>query len=117
MIGQVPFGDDFEEPYDVYQAIVSSQLSFPEYFLTKENKQCAKIMQQLMKRSPEQRHGGDYAKLKAHEWLRNVDWDGLVEQTVKAPICPPETAEVDHTNSKTQIEEAVSVVDYLNKNS
>ena len=111
MVGLVPFGEDHEEPYDVYQAIVSSQLSFPEYFLNKKNRQSAKIIQQLLKRAPEQRHGGDYAKLKAHEWLKNIDWDGLVEQRVEAPFIPDVKSIVDHNSAKKEIEKAVSIVD------
>lgn len=69
MVGMVPFGDDCEEPYDVYQQIVSSKLAFPGYFITDTNKKAARLMQQLMKRSPDARHGGSYAALKAHPWF------------------------------------------------
>ena len=57
MVGMVPFGDDCEEPYDVYQQIVSSKLAFPSYFITEQNKRAARMMQQMMKRSPDARHG------------------------------------------------------------
>jgi cGMP-dependent protein kinase len=55
MCGMVPFGDDCEEPYDVYQQVISQKLSFPSYFYVPKNKMAAKMMTQLMNRSADGR--------------------------------------------------------------
>jgi cGMP-dependent protein kinase len=55
MCGMVPFGDECEEPYDVYQQVISQKLSFPSYFYVPKNKNAAKMMTQLMNRSADGR--------------------------------------------------------------
>lgn len=114
MIGQVPFGDSVDEPYDVYEAIVSEQLSFPEYFLTPANKKAAKMIQQLLKRSPEQRTGGSYAKLKAHSWFDKQDWDGQVEQRIEAPYIP-QSMEVDLNSARKEVSEGLDILSVIIK--
>ena len=36
MCGYVPFGDDAEDPYDIYQDIMSKNLSYPSYMKDKK---------------------------------------------------------------------------------
>lgn len=37
MCGFVPFGEDEEDPYKIYYAVVSSKLKFPDFFNEAEN--------------------------------------------------------------------------------
>ena len=114
----VPFGDDCEEPYDVYQHIVNSKQAFPSYFITDQNKKAAKMMQLLMKRAPEARHGGSYSIQKAHSWFEGVNWDGLIESSDKsvAPYIPPPNTLINMKSAKKQIEAGMSIYDELSKN-
>ena len=75
MCGYVPFGEDCEDPYEVYKMIADQELSYPTYFVTeKSNKLAKKMMEQLLNRSPDARLGGSYAALRAHPWFENLDW-------------------------------------------
>lgn len=74
MCGLVPFGEECEDPYEVYQMIANQPLNYPQYFLTKENKLAKKMIEQLLNRSPDARLGGSYAALKAHPWFEQLDW-------------------------------------------
>lgn len=33
MSGYVPFGEDAEDPYEIYEEIVKKEISFPKYFV------------------------------------------------------------------------------------
>lgn len=75
MCGIVPFGEDCEDPYQVYDIITkSSKIQYPAYFVTRKNKQAKKIIERLLSRTPEARLGGSYAALKAHPWFETFDW-------------------------------------------
>ena len=71
----VPFGEDFEDPYEVYQLIShNTTLKYPKYFDQNANKNSKSMMEQLLNRIPEARLGGSYAALKAHKWFDKFDW-------------------------------------------
>jgi cGMP-dependent protein kinase len=75
MCGMVPYGEECEDPYEVYQLILNqNNLSYPAYFLTKENKVTKIFIEQLLNRVPDIRLGGTYASLKAHKWFDKFDW-------------------------------------------
>jgi hypothetical protein len=74
MCGFVPFGEDCDDPQEVYELIGSKVLSFPDFFDIAENKIAKKFIEQLLNRSPEARLGGSYATLKAHRWFEKLDW-------------------------------------------
>ena len=75
MCGLVPFGEECEDPYEVYQLITAQELHYPPYFQnTKENKIGKKMIERLLNRNPSARLGGSYASLKAHPWFEGFDW-------------------------------------------
>ena len=74
MCGLVPFGEDCDDPYEVYQMISQHPLQYPVYFITKTNRLAKKLIEQLLNREPDARLGGSYAALKAHGWFDMMDW-------------------------------------------
>lgn len=75
MVGYVPFGEDCEDPYEVYKIIQEREPVYPSYFTSeRSNKLARKMMEQLLNRSPDARLGGSYAALKAHPWFESLDW-------------------------------------------
>ncbi len=89
MCGFVPFGEEEEDPYVVYQLITSSELKYPEYFLTTQNKQTKDFIDTLLNRIPEFRLGDSFSTLKSHKWFEDFDWNTLTEKTMKSPYKPP----------------------------
>jgi len=66
MCGNVPFGEDAEDPFDIYEEIIKSTIQFPIYIKDKN----AKIfINQLLSKIPEMRLSGSYASLKQHVWF------------------------------------------------
>lgn len=76
MCGMVPFGEECEDPYEVYKLIANNKtmISYPRYFDQNANKYAKQMMEQLLNRIPEARLGGSYAALKAHKWFEKFDW-------------------------------------------
>jgi len=75
MVGELPFGEHVENPFDVYRLIISQTLVFPPYF---KNRQAKKMINQLLDRNPNARLGGDsYNSLKANPWFNDFDWVNL----------------------------------------
>ena len=75
MCGLVPFGEDCEDPYEVYQLITqNSGITYPKYFDANANRLAKQMIEQLLNRIPEARLGGSYATLKAQKWFEKFDW-------------------------------------------
>jgi cGMP-dependent protein kinase len=75
MCGFVPFGEDFEDPYDIYQKVMTQKLGYPAYFQIPENKPAQSLIELLLSRNPESRkNGSTFASLKAHKWFDQFDW-------------------------------------------
>ncbi len=75
MCGYVPFGDDVEDPYQIYQEIINTNLSYPNYM---NDKKAIKLIEQLLNKMPEIRLGQSFASLKRHTWFENFDWVPLL---------------------------------------
>ena len=96
LCGGVPFGEDFTDPYDIYEQVLTGTLTFPPFmdalFPAKS------LIEQLLSRNPSRRLGGSVAMLKRNSWLRNIDWEGLLAKTVPAPYVPdPQRVENDES--------------------
>lgn len=75
MCGKVPFGEECEDPYEVYTLVQKQKLTYPGYFQTPENKYAQKFMEQLLSRNPEARkNGSNFASIKANKWFEQFDW-------------------------------------------
>ena len=86
LCGGVPFGEEFTEPYDIYEQVLTGSLTFPPFV---DSLYPAKtLIEQLLNRNPSRRLGGSVSMLKRTAWLRDVDWTGLIARTVSAPYVP-----------------------------
>lgn len=69
--GYVPFAEDAEDPYEIYEEIIKNDIKFPSHYKDKKGK---KIIVQLLNKIPDARLGGSYAALKANSWFDGFDW-------------------------------------------
>ena len=70
--GFLPYGEDLEDPFEIYQEIVSSnEVSFPKYV---KDKNAKKLIQTMLQKNPKQRLKGGYGKLKSHMFFHEFNW-------------------------------------------
>lgn len=69
--GGVPFAEDADDPYLIYEEIIKKPICYPSFLKDKKGK---KIIDQLLSKVPELRLGGSYNALKTHSWFHNFDW-------------------------------------------
>ncbi|CAD8175040.1 unnamed protein product [Paramecium pentaurelia] len=86
MCGGVPFAEDAEDPYEIYEEITKKQISYPNHL---KDRKAKKFIDQLLNKTPEIRLGGSYAALKANSWFDGLDWDKLMDKELKPPYIPP----------------------------
>ena len=71
MCGKVPFGEDEDDPYFIYQEIITKKIKYPSYM---KDIGAKKLMDQLINKLPDIRLGGSFAALKANNWFKNFNW-------------------------------------------
>ncbi|CAD8075753.1 unnamed protein product [Paramecium primaurelia] len=85
MCGGVPFGEELDDPYQIYEEIMNTQIKYPTFL---KDRYAKKFMEQLMSRQPETRLGASYSALKAHQWFDDFDFDKLFSRELKPPYLP-----------------------------
>lgn len=82
--GNVPFGDGNENPYEVYNAIVSQDVSFPKFI---KDKEFMDLIEKLLKKNPVDRLSNPNSIL-AHPWFSSFNADKLLSMRYKPPYIP-----------------------------
>ncbi|KAI7885358.1 camp-dependent protein kinase 9 [Lichtheimia hyalospora FSU 10163] len=85
LAGYPPFFDD--NSFGIYEKILTGKVQFPSHFegFAKD------LLKRLLVSDRTKRLGnlkGGSDDIKRHKWFRGVDWIGLLEKTVRAPIIP-----------------------------
>lgn len=95
LVGQPPFWD--QNPMRLYEQIVEGNVRFPHNMsLAAQN-----IISLLCKTNPTERLGyisGGSARVKAHPFFEDIDWDDLLYHRIKGPIIPTVSHPADATN-------------------
>ena len=73
--GGLPFAENAEDPFDVYDEIMKRGLTFPSFIKDKKSK---RIISQMLNKNPEGRITGNYESLKAHQWFQSFNWVWLI---------------------------------------
>ena len=105
LCGYVPFGDDMEDPYEIYEKIVKKKgkVKFPAYM---SDQKARDLISQLLNKSPDARLGGNFATLKNHDFFYGFEWNNLLNQKIDVPFLPLEG--VDFVSDKELKKEALS---------
>jgi cGMP-dependent protein kinase len=83
--GRVPFGEEEEDPYLVYEKVLAGRLSFPSF--TANRLKCKTMIEQLLHKTPSMRTGGGgISHLKDSSWFSDINWDALLSKAVKPPF-------------------------------
>lgn len=87
MCGGLPFAENSENPYEIYEEIIKSPLVFPKFL---KDRKAMELMMQLMNKIPEMRLEAGYDELKRHDWFDGVLWDRFLDREVEPPSIPEE---------------------------
>lgn len=71
LCGGVPFGNDWEDPYMIYQYILQGNLDFPKFVHKLIDAKL--LISQLLSKNPETRTGGSIDNLKNHAWFQGFE--------------------------------------------
>lgn len=82
----VPFGDDIEEPYEVYQKVLERKLEYPSFVDLKLPAKA--IIEILLSKNPNSRNLGGIEALKGHAWFQGLNWESLINKQITAPFKP-----------------------------
>ena len=72
--GGLPFAEQEEDPYNIYEQIVKQNLKFPS-FVTDQD--VIGILQQLLSKLPDLRQGNGLDSLRVHGFFDGFDWNCL----------------------------------------
>ncbi|KAG0247905.1 hypothetical protein BG011_000759 [Mortierella polycephala] len=86
LAGYPPFFDD--NPFGIYEKILAGRIYFPAHIDSAAKDLIKKLLTaDRTKRLGNLKGGSD--DIKSHKWFKGVDWQGLLDKTVAAPIVPP----------------------------
>lgn len=97
--GGLPFGDEEEEPYAIYEKILEHNLTFPQW--VENNSAAQHLIEQLLSPNPSLRIGGTSEAIYCHPWFMGLNWDKLSSKQLKPPFIPnTQNANISKDNKK-----------------
>ena len=117
--GCVPFGDNADDPMEIYFAIINKNLDFPPEII--QDKEFKHIMRKLLDKNPSYRLTNFYS-IKTQPWFKDFNWDELINLNLKAPYLPKiQTSPYDFDEQykplfNTEKENFISYIEYLSNN-
>ena len=79
--GKLPFGEDYEDPMDIYRAVSEEELVFPN-FVTDEK--FMKLMIKMLKKNPTNRLW-KFKQIKEDPYFSDFDWNKLISLSYPPP--------------------------------
>lgn len=94
--GPLPFGQDLEDPKQVFQEILLAKVSFPEHFTNLTGKH---LLRSLLRKNSQLRIGGvnGLQDVREHEYFRKFSFARLLGRNLEPPLVssPPGTPRKD----------------------
>ena len=84
MCGAVPFGENAEEPMDVYLAVINDPLQFPPYCKDRDFKH---LMQLMLTKNQLSRYS-KLGQISSHVWFQTFNWDDLISMNMQPAFIP-----------------------------
>jgi cGMP-dependent protein kinase len=86
LCGGVPFGEEEEDPYVIYEKVLERALRYPNFLDSKFP--ARSFIEVLLDKNPAARNMGGYQALKQHTWLSSIDFRQLIRREINAPFKP-----------------------------
>ena len=79
--GKLPFGEDLEDPMDIYRAVCKEELSFPNFV---HDEKYMALMNKMLKKNPAQRLW-KFEQIKTDPYFSDFDWNKLISLSYPPP--------------------------------
>ena len=79
--GSLPFGEDYDDPMDIYRAVCKEDLTFPSF--VKDDK-FIKLLKKMLQKEPTNRLW-KLKQIKGHQYFADFDWNKLISLSYPPP--------------------------------
>ena len=79
--GKLPFGEDLDDPMDIYRAVCREELAFPNFVHDDKYKS---LMNKMLKKNPAQRLW-KFEQIKSDPYFSDFDWNKLISLSYPPP--------------------------------
>ena len=79
--GKLPFGEELEDPMDIYRAVCKEELSFPNFV---HDEKYMSLMNKMLKKNPAQRLW-KFEQIKSDPYFSDFDWNKLISLSYPPP--------------------------------
>ena len=79
--GKLPFGEEYEDPMDIYTAVSQEELTFPQFV---NDEKFMKLMIKMLKKNPTHRLW-KFKQIKEDPYFSNFDWNKLISLSYPPP--------------------------------
>ena len=79
--GKLPFGEDYEDPMDIYRAVCQEELTFPNFV---RDEKFMKLMNKMLRKNPTDRLW-KFKQIKEDPYFKDFDWNKLISLSYPPP--------------------------------
>ena len=79
--GKLPFGEDYDDPMDIYRAVSQEELTFPNFV---KDKEFMALMNKMLRKSPTNRLW-KFKQIKEDPYFRDFEWNKLISLSYPPP--------------------------------
>ena len=79
--GKLPFGEEYDDPMDIYRAVSKEELSFPNFV---HDEKYMSLLNRMLKKNPTQRLW-KFEQIKEDPYFKDFDWNKLVSLSYPPP--------------------------------
>ena len=79
--GKLPFGEDYDDPMDIYRAVSQEELTFPSFV---KDEKFMQLMNKMLRKSPTNRLW-KFKQIKEDPYFKDFDWNKLISLSYPPP--------------------------------
>ena len=79
--GKLPFGEDYDDPMDIYRAVSQEELTFPSFV---KDEKFMQLMQKMLRQSPTN-ISWKFRQIKEDLYFKDFDWNKLISLSYPPP--------------------------------
>ena len=79
--GKLPFGEDYDDPMDIYRAVSQEELTFPSFV---KDEKFIQLMNKMLRKNPTNRLW-KFKQIKEDPYFKDFDWNKLISLSYQPP--------------------------------